>query len=91
MPTYDYECSSCGHRFEIFETIGAHPVKKCPECGRRKARRRMGTGAGIVFKGSGFYTTDYKRPSGAGGNEGGAKEPEKKKTARKEKKEEPKK
>ena len=62
MPTYDYDCSSCGHRFEVFESITASPRnKKCPKCGRKKANRLMGIGIGVVFKGSGFYTTDYAR------------------------------
>ncbi|MHC4607029.1 MAG: FmdB family zinc ribbon protein [Planctomycetota bacterium] len=75
MPTYDYECSFCGHRFEVFERVGAGTRKKCPECGRRRARRRIGAGAGILFRGSGFYTTDYarkgRRPSEDGKEEKG--------------------
>ena len=60
MPTYDYECSKCGHRYEVFQSITAKPAKKCPECGRQTAKRLIGTGAGIIFKGSGFYETDYR-------------------------------
>ena len=60
MPTYDYCCKSCGHELEIFQSITAEPLKKCPECGRLGLRRMIGSGAGIIFKGSGFYQTDYK-------------------------------
>ena len=59
MPTYDYECSGCGHAFEAFHSMSADPVSVCPECGG-KVRRLIGTGAGILFKGSGFYQTDYR-------------------------------
>ena len=84
MPTYDYACAACGHRFERFESIHADGAKACPKCGKKKARRRLGTGAGLIFKGAGFYTTDYKRPSGGEG----AKEAESKKSESKEKKKE---
>ncbi len=60
MPTYDYECKDCQHAFEEFHSMSAKPVKKCPECGG-KVKRLIGTGAGIIFKGSGFYETDYKK------------------------------
>ena len=60
MPTYDYECDSCGHRFEKFQSIKARPVKKCPACEKPTVRRLIGTGGAIIFKGSGFYTTDYR-------------------------------
>jgi len=60
MPTYDYECDACGHRYELFQAITARPVKKCPACGAPKARRLLGSGGAILFKGSGFYTTDYR-------------------------------
>jgi len=63
MPTYDYQCDACDHRFELFQSITAEPEKKCPECGRRKLRRLIGCGAAIVFKGSGFYKTDYRSES----------------------------
>ncbi len=62
MPTYDYECVSCGHRFERFQSITAEPLRKCPECGK-KVNRLIGAGAGIIFKGSGFYQTDYRSDS----------------------------
>ncbi len=68
MPTYSYECKKCSHTFDLFHAITADPSVKCPECGS-KCRRLIGTGAGIIFKGSGFYETDYKRNgNGSGGN-----------------------
>jgi putative FmdB family regulatory protein len=63
MPTYDYKCDACGHRFEKFQSITAAPVRKCPACGKNKVKRLLGTGAGVIFKGSGFYTTDYRSES----------------------------
>ena len=62
MPTYDYACSACGHRFEEFQSITADALKKCPACKKAKLERLIGGGAGVIFKGSGFYQTDY-RPS----------------------------
>ena len=61
MPTYDYECTSseCAHRFEAFQSIKARPLRKCPACGN-SVKRLIGSGAGIIFKGSGFYVTDYR-------------------------------
>ncbi len=59
MPTYEYECHRCGHAFEKFHSISAPPPKRCPKC-RGKVRRRIGMGAGLLFKGSGFYITDYR-------------------------------
>jgi putative FmdB family regulatory protein len=63
MPTYDYECDACGHSFELFQSISEPVKKKCPECGKPKLRRLFGTGAAVVFKGSGFYQTDYRSDS----------------------------
>ena len=63
MPTYDYECDACEHKFELFQSISEPVKKKCPECGRLKLRRLFGTGGAIVFKGSGFYQTDYRSES----------------------------
>jgi putative FmdB family regulatory protein len=63
MPTYDYVCDACKHQFELFQSIKAEPKRKCPECGRLKLRRLIGPGAAIVFKGSGFYKTDYRSES----------------------------
>ena len=60
MPTYDYECSACSHKFEAFQSIKDEPLKACPKCRKRKVRRLIGTGAGLLFKGSGFYITDYR-------------------------------
>jgi putative FmdB family regulatory protein len=60
MPTYDYLCDACDHKFELFQSITEDAKKKCPECGKSKLRRLFGTGAAIVFKGSGFYQTDYR-------------------------------
>jgi putative FmdB family regulatory protein len=63
MPTYDYECDACGHRFELYQSISADPERKCPACKKLKLRRLIGTGAAVVFKGSGFYQTDYRSDS----------------------------
>jgi putative FmdB family regulatory protein len=63
MPTYDYKCAACGHQFERFQSIKAAPVKKCPECGKNKVNRLISAGAGLIFKGSGFYITDYRDSS----------------------------
>ena len=63
MPTYDYACGLCGHEFEEFQSITARPLKKCPECGENGLSRLIGTGAGVIFKGSGFYETDYRSES----------------------------
>ena len=63
MPTYDYQCDACGHELEIFQGINDPVKKKCPECGKNKLKRQFGTGAAIVFKGSGFYQTDYRSES----------------------------
>lgn len=60
MPTYEYECPKCGTQFELFQKISARPVAKCPKCGAQ-AKRLLSGGAGLVFKGSGFYLTDYGR------------------------------
>lgn len=62
MPTYEYECKSCGHRFEKSQSITAPPLKSCPKC-RKKVRRLIGSGGGIIFKGSGFYATDHRKGS----------------------------
>jgi putative FmdB family regulatory protein len=74
MPTYDYVCDGCGHAFELFQSM-TDPVKKtCPKCGKKKLRRLIGAGGAIVFKGSGFYKTDYRSESykkGAAADSGG--------------------
>jgi putative FmdB family regulatory protein len=90
MPTYEYQCQACGERFERFQPITAAAVRKCPACGRNKVRRLIGPGAGVLFKGGGFYQTDYRsdayrkaaekdKPteaaaSGSGSSEGGVVE-----------------
>jgi putative FmdB family regulatory protein len=63
MPTYEYKCDACGHAFEKFQSITSSPIKKCPKCGKSKVRRLIGTGSGMIFKGSGFYITDYRSES----------------------------
>jgi len=63
MPTYDYECDACGHTWEMFQRIVEDPIKKCPKCNKKKARRLFGTGSAVMFKGSGFYETDYRSDS----------------------------
>jgi putative FmdB family regulatory protein len=63
MPTYDYECDACGHEFELFQGINDPLQRKCPSCGKLKLRRLFGIGAAVVFKGSGFYETDYRSES----------------------------
>ncbi|HOW58488.1 MAG TPA: zinc ribbon domain-containing protein [Candidatus Omnitrophota bacterium] len=63
MPTYVYECSACGYSFEKFQSMTEKPLRKCPECGKNKAQRVISGGAGVLFKGSGFYQTDYRSKS----------------------------
>jgi putative FmdB family regulatory protein len=63
MPTYEYQCTACGHAFEKFQSITAEPIKVCPQCSKKKVKRLIGTGAGLIFKGSGFYITDYRSDS----------------------------
>jgi putative FmdB family regulatory protein len=77
VPTYSYECGSCAHVFDVFHGISAEPTVKCESCGK-KCKRLLGTGAGIIFKGSGFYETDFKEKKG--------KAPEKAKSESKDKK-----
>ncbi|MEM9382787.1 MAG: zinc ribbon domain-containing protein [Planctomycetota bacterium] len=60
MPTYDYRCNACGHTFEEFQMMSDPVLRKCPACGQLKLERLIGTGAGFVFKGSGYYVTDYR-------------------------------
>ena len=70
MPTYEYECAACGANFEEFQSMSDKPLRKCPKCGKMKLERLIGAGAGIIFKGSGFYETDYKRKAAAGPDAG---------------------
>jgi putative FmdB family regulatory protein len=60
MPNYDYDCLKCGHAFEAFQSMKDDPLKSCPKCKKRSVKRRIGGGAGLIFKGTGFYITDYK-------------------------------
>jgi putative FmdB family regulatory protein len=60
MPTYEYKCEACGHAFEKFQSIKAAPIRKCPNCGKKKVKKLISKGAGLIFKGSGFYITDYR-------------------------------
>ena len=60
MPTYEYLCKACGHRFEKFQSITSEPVHVCPKCGEKEVIKLMSGGTGLIFKGSGFYITDYK-------------------------------
>jgi len=61
MPTYEYRCRECGHAFDEYQSMTADPLVVCPNCGKRSLKRVMGTGGGLIFKGSGFYQTDYKK------------------------------
>ncbi len=63
MPTYDYRCNGCEHEFELFQSMKDAVKKKCPECGKLTLERLIGTGAGVIFKGGGFYETDYRSDS----------------------------
>lgn len=63
MPTYDYRCAACGHHFEKSHSIKADPIRKCPKCGKFKLKIVIGRGSGVLFKGSGFYQTDYRSKS----------------------------
>ncbi len=74
MPTYEYECTSCGHTFETIQSIRDKALSRCPQCSKGSLRRLINGGMGVIFKGSGFYTTDYKRSStltGTNGSSGG--------------------
>ncbi|MBX3353166.1 MAG: hypothetical protein KF684_09545 [Phycisphaeraceae bacterium] len=63
MPTYDYRCNACQHEFELFQSMKDSPKRKCPECGKNALERLIGLGGGIIFKGGGFYETDYRSDS----------------------------
>jgi putative FmdB family regulatory protein len=66
MPIYEYQCANCGHQLEELQSITEPPLEKCPKCGKNTLKRLIGAGAGLIFKGSGFYLTDYKRKSTSG-------------------------
>ena len=78
MPTYDYRCTDCGHRFEAFQAMSADPLTECPLCGK-SVERLISGGAGLIFKGSGFYITDYKNKKNSGNTEKPKKDEKKKK------------
>ena len=63
MPTYEYQCDACEHNFDEFQSMSEASLTKCPKCGKKKLRRVFGTGAAVIFKGSGFYQTDYRSES----------------------------
>jgi putative FmdB family regulatory protein len=63
MPTYEYQCKSCDHTFELFQSMKDSPKRTCPKCGKAALERLIGTGAAVIFKGSGFYQTDYRSDS----------------------------
>lgn len=82
MPTYDYTCQECGHEMEAFHAMSAPPLTDCPACGKPALKKQIGAGAGLLFKGSGFYQTDYRSDSyakaakaekGSGTSESGSK------------------
>ena len=79
MPTYEYKCTQCGYVFEVFQTMSAEPIKICPKC-KGEVKRLIGPGAGPIFKGTGFYQTDYKNKGSAKKEISDNKPPEKKKT-----------
>ena len=78
MPTYDYRCLECGHEFELFQSMTDKVKRKCPECSQLKLKRLIGAGAAVIFKGSGFYETDYRSDSYKKGAEADKKKTEKK-------------
>ncbi|HOK67427.1 MAG TPA: zinc ribbon domain-containing protein [Anaerohalosphaeraceae bacterium] len=81
MPTYEYLCDNCGQTMEIFQSITESPRKKCPQCGKQKLKRLLGTGAGVIFKGSGFYQTDYRSESYKKASEKDSPKPKSEKSA----------
>ena len=72
MPTYEYACPKCGHEFEQFQSMLDEPLKKCPQCKKTGVKRLVGGGAGLIFKGTGFYITDYKTKKGTPHKDGGS-------------------
>ena len=93
MPTYEYRCEACNHKFEAFQSMSAKPVSVCPKCKKRKVKKLISKGGGLIFKGSGFYLTDYARKSSEAAPKEGAAKSESAapaETASKDKKQEPK-
>jgi putative FmdB family regulatory protein len=84
MPTYEYRCKSCGYEFEEFQSISAEPLAICPKCAKPSLKRLVSSGAGLLFKGTGFYLTDYKKTNTSGGPS--TQKPETKSDSRKESK-----
>ncbi len=76
MPTYEYLCKNCGHTFDILQSMKEEKLTKCPECGKETLQRLIGSGAGLIFKGSGFYLTDYVKKSDAGSSVSGTSKKE---------------
>ena len=86
MPTYDYICENCGLEFEEFQSITAKPLRKCPECGKCRLKRLIGSGSAVIFKGAGFYETDYRSENYKSGEKNAKEKPEKEKDKAKDKK-----
>jgi len=80
MPTYEYICESCGYEFERFQSIATRPIRKCPNCGKGSLKRLIGAGSGVIFKGPGFYQTDYRSESYKKAEKSDKSSTEKKKT-----------
>jgi putative FmdB family regulatory protein len=91
MPTYDYICENCGLKFEEFQSITAKPLRKCPQCGKRRLKRLIGSGSAVLFKGAGFYETDYRSENYKSGEKNAKEKTEKKKDTAKSKDKKPKK
>ncbi len=81
MPTYEYVCTKCGHEMEAFQSMKDAPLKQCPSCKKAGLKRKVGGGAGLIFKGSGFYITDYKKKSGTPDPKPASKSPDSKSAA----------
>ena len=91
MPTYDYICEKCGIEFEEFQSITAKPLRKCPQCGKRGLKRLIGSGSAVIFKGAGFYETDYRSENYKSGEKTAKEKTEKKKDTAKSEDKKPKK
>lgn len=87
MPTYEYVCESCGHDLEVFQRMSEDPLKECPSCESPALKRKIGLGAGIIFKGGGFYETDFKDRKGSSGSSDAKNTPAKKESESSPKKE----